>query len=299
MSLRQKYNDAKAQIVALQAELARVTAESAAKDATIVDLQVRISVLEFDIATLQQQLADCEDPEEPPAPTFVLHGAYGRDAAGGTTGMQAAGLNTVTNDPNVAELDALEAKGMKAILWLGSFDRKEQEGTCTFERSDQWVTDHVQAVAGHPAIALYQITDEPNGALFHCPDVPDQVKARGEMIKSIDPSAVTYVTLATDTAWDVFADSADVFGIPTDPVSIKNGYNEEKIPNIIARAQAAGFDRVIAIMQLFATPTFYRLPTPEELQHQYDQWGTFPEGRMLYHWRNVTPELAAVVKANS
>ncbi|TMA43626.1 MAG: hypothetical protein E6J83_09970, partial [Deltaproteobacteria bacterium] len=67
-------------------------------------------------------------------------------------------------------LDGLPA-GVKALVWLGDYDNT----TCTWEKSDDWIRTHVEAIAGHPAIAAYYIADEPH--LWDCPLAAVHLKA--------------------------------------------------------------------------------------------------------------------------
>jgi uncharacterized coiled-coil protein SlyX len=238
-----------------------------------------ITLQQQEIATLKATLAELDPIIEPP---LTVRGAYGRDqTASGFDVMRSVGLTTITASPDLATLDELEAAGMRAIVWLGSYDRAVPND---FERSNSWVSLHVAAIAGHPAIAAYQITDEANGATDLGKAATD-IAERGQLIKSLDPTKPTYLTLKTGSPWEPFADAADIYGLVTYPISVGKGYNEDKIPGVIANAAATGLPRIVAVMQDFGN-AFYRLPTADELQHQFDQWAAAPNlaGYMLYHW---------------
>lgn len=159
------------------------------------------------------------DPER--GPGFV-RGAYGRDSsANGVSIMRAAGFDSVTVMPSLADLDALEAAGMRGVVWLWDYD----DDRCAFEKDERWVRQTVAAIADHPAILAYQVADEPSFAMVDpgCPDVPAQIRARAELIESLDRGATTYVVIPT---WDGreafpyehFAGTTDVMGLDVYPV---------------------------------------------------------------------------------
>ncbi|TMK22403.1 MAG: hypothetical protein E6G68_02170, partial [Actinobacteria bacterium] len=69
----------------------------------------------------------------------LIRGAYGRDSStSGVDVMKSVGMNTVTYNgwAGRAGLDTLWAKGMKAVIWLGEYDRTSP---CAFELSDAQV----------------------------------------------------------------------------------------------------------------------------------------------------------------
>ncbi|MDQ4025366.1 MAG: hypothetical protein M3217_07740, partial [Actinomycetota bacterium] len=130
-------------------------------------------------------------------PGFV-RGVYGRDStATGVDLIAAAGFDSVTVGPWREELDALQAEGMKGVVWLWDYD----DARCSFEKDDRWVRRVVGGIAGHPAILAYQIADEPSFARVEpgCRDVPEHVRARSDLVHSLDPRAETYVVIPT---WD-------------------------------------------------------------------------------------------------
>jgi hypothetical protein len=224
-----------------------------------------------------------DDTAEMPGP--AIRGAYGRDSSeSGVEVMRSVGLDTVTAPPDVATLDRLQAEGMRAIVWLGAYDRAVSD-PCAFERDDGWIRRRIGAAAGHPAIAAYQITDEPDGSLGECPEVVAQVRARAELVASIDSSAPTYLTISkSGYTYERWAPLVDILGLVIYPVSIR-GYNPDMIPTAIAKAEADGVRRYWAVVQDFGTPNWYVVPTPEQLQRQFDQWRGSPlEGYVIYHW---------------
>lgn len=228
--------------------------------------------------------------QDAPDPYFV-RGVYGRDSSPtGVDLLSSVGFNTVTAMPYKADLDALAAKGMKAIVWLGEYHRTAR---CQFEFSDDLIRALLPEIAGHPAIYAYQLADEPTYArVAGCPAVAD-LKERAALIKSIDPSKPTYVTMTT---WDgkeghpyqYFTDTADILGLVVYPCSRTwdewGGCQFGIIDDAIAEAQKDGVRRYLAVMQDF-DDGWYRTPKADELKTQFDRWaGSNMEGYFVYHW---------------
>ena len=84
--------------------------------------------------------------------------------------------------------------GLKGLLWLGGYDNS----TCTFVRSDAWVTDRVLDVRSHPAVLAYEIDNEPH--VYQCQAAPQQIKGRVSLVRSLlaPYKAILYVTLSRD-----------------------------------------------------------------------------------------------------
>jgi hypothetical protein len=216
-----------------------------------------------------------------------IRGAYGRDSsASGLEIMRSVGLTTVTADPLRSSLDQLARRGMRAIVWLGAYDRAATP-PCEFERDDDWIAERIRAIAGHPAIFAYQITDEPNGSIDSCPRVVHQVRARAELISSLDPSSPTYLTVSkAGYHYETWRDVADILGLVIYPLS-RRGYDDQMIPTAIEEADRDGVDRYLAVLQDFSTTAWYVTPTPDQLRRQFRQWSmSRMEGYMIYHWRH-------------
>jgi hypothetical protein len=216
-----------------------------------------------------------------------VRGAFGRDISlSGMDNIQATGFNAVTVTPlDTTDLATIEHKGMKAVLWLWDYNNN----TCTFRRTNDFVRYHVTRLANNPAIAAYHIADEPNAN--RCPTAPAQLKARTELIRSIDPDTPTMIalTIGGNAEWypyQRYVDSADILGLVVYPCTWKHGCRFGLIATAIREAKADGVERFWAIMQDFGKPTnWYRQPSPLELQQQFDTWATSGmEGYMLYHW---------------
>jgi hypothetical protein len=224
-----------------------------------------------------------EADQAPAAP--AVRGAYGRDSSeSGVDVMRSVGLNTVTAAPDVATLDRLQARGMRAIVWLGAYNRAVSD-PCAFERDDEWIRRRVGAVAGHPAIAAYQIADEPDASVGVCPNVVAQVRARAELVASIDPGAPTYLTISrSGYTYERWAPVVDILGLVIYPVSVR-GYDPDMIPTAIAQAEADGVGRYWAVIQDFGTPNWYVVPTAAQLEREFEQWSASRmQGYVIYHW---------------
>ncbi|MGH2828556.1 MAG: hypothetical protein ACRDKF_16465 [Actinomycetota bacterium] len=233
---------------------------------------------------------DSRRPQAPRSAGFV-RGVYGHDSSGaGLKQVSSVGFDTVTVTPDVARLNQLEEKGLRGVVWLGAYDSTK----CTFERDDRWIRDAVQRIAGHRAILVYQITDEPNHNT--CPQAPRQITERAELVESLDPGVPTYVTVP---AWDGkegfpyrhFAQTTDIMGLVVYPCLNKSKECWFKmIDRAIAEASSANIKRYWAVVQNFQTE-WYRLPTSGELEEQFDRWSrSRMSGYFVYQW---SPEQTA------
>jgi hypothetical protein len=232
------------------------------------------------------------------AHAFVT-GAYGHDSSdSGYRIKRRVGFNTVYQGVTLGpggiagalhRLDRLDARGMKAVVWLGSFDR---DVPCGFERDDAWIEQAVAGIAGHPAIAAYQLGDEVNGRrTADCVDVPGLIEARSELVRSLDPDAKTYVTLGVygedgNFAYEDFVGRADILGLVVYPcVRSKSTCVWDRVRNVIREAKRDGIPRYWAVVQDFGNAS-YRQPTPDELQHQMRLWRDSDiRGYFVYHWQ--------------
>jgi hypothetical protein len=235
------------------------------------------------------------------AGSFVT-GVYGRDSSStGVDTIRQTGFNTVTMSVNLGnigssliEMDRMQARGMRVLVWLGSYDRAVR---CDFERSDDWIRQVVGAIAHHPAIAAFQIGDEVDRATARgCPDVPSEIAARDAVIRSVAPTVDTYVTITAYDGIDWFpyqryASTASILGLVIYPCpASKPTCNWARIDKAIQHADSDGVDRYWVVMQAFGDRT-YRQPTAQELDEQMTRWRAARlEGYFVYHWKKGSLE---------
>ena len=226
-------------------------------------------------------------PQPPPAPQpVVVRGMYGRDSsATGLDRIRDAGFNTVTVQPDRSDLDALQRAGMRGIVWLWGYD----DDTCTFNHSDDQIRAEIARIADHPAIAAYQIDDEPGDARTHgCPRVAQQIRARSRLVKSIDRGATTYLVMSTydgveEFPYQYFAGTTDIMGLDVYPYN-ENGAHPELIDRAIREANKDHVPRYWAILQDFRDD-YYVTPSASQLREQFTRWRrSRMEGYFVYHW---------------
>jgi hypothetical protein len=196
---------------------------------------------------------------------------------------------------------------MKGVVWLWDYD----DAGCSFEKDDRWVRDVVSEIAGHPAILAYQIADEPSFARVDpgCPRVPEQVRARSELVHSLDPVPPTYVVVPT---WDgreaypyqYFAGTTDVMGLDVYPCWHQTPECQmDIVEDAIEEADEDGVPRYWAVLQDF-DDGWYRSPTAAELEAQFERWASSRmEGYFVYHWNEgdleSKPDHLAVLAKNN
>jgi hypothetical protein len=209
-----------------------------------------------------------------PRDRYAVRGIYDR-----AINRQAAlGFNFIDSGAYRDQMDTLAARGLKGFIWLGGYSNT----TCTFSYSDDWVRSHVSDISGHPGVGAYFIDDEPNATA--CPNAPAQVKARSQLVKSIDPGAPTFIVTNDTEELKLFAGTVDVLGLDHYPCSISYGCDYSKIDRQAAEANRLGV-RYWGVIQAFGDD-WYRMPTPEELHQQFVRWrATNMEGYLVFAWR--------------
>lgn len=214
----------------------------------------------------------------PPAASSV-RGIFDSDfSASGFDDEAAVGFNVIDSGPEKERMDALAARGLKGMVWLGDYSNT----TCTFNESDDWIRSHVSAIAGNAGVGAYFITDEPDPA--KCPNAPHQVKARSDLVKSIDARPPTFMVDYKVDQFKLWAGKTDILGLNHYPCSIENGCDYSKIDEQAAEANRLGI-RYWGVLQAFGDD-WYKVPTPEELHEQFVHWrGTAMEGYLVFAWR--------------
>ncbi len=223
-------------------------------------------------------------------------GVYGRDSSkSGVRIIRRTGFNAVTISVNTGnirssldQMDRLHRRGMRVVVWLGSY---AQTVPCGFEQGDDQVTEVVRALRDHPAIAAYQVGDEVDQArAFGCDGVPEDIAARSAVIRAADPHAKTYATLTAfdGTEWYPYQDfvgTVSILGLVIYPCddALKE-CNWRSIDKAIRQAESDGVDRYWAVIQDHGSAT-YRQPTPRELRKQFRRWRhSRLRGYFVYHW---------------
>lgn len=229
-----------------------------------------------------------------PDPGFVVRGTYGHDSSydttkGSTSGfsiMQAKGFNTVQTGPYKEGLDALAAAGLKGIVWLGGFDNTQ----CAFRDDDATIRSKLAPIAGHAAIEAYYIADEPH--VSQCPNAPSLLKARTELIHSLDPGSKTFTVLQRSEtgfgqpyrSW-AGTGAADIFGFDVYPCT-RTPYRCDfsKIDQDRATIESLGFSPYWAVLQDFQD-CYYGLPSNDDLRTQFQHWQQSKmAGYLVFSW---------------
>ena len=216
--------------------------------------------------------------QSPAAPSYAIRGMYGRDfSASGFDTLRSLGFDVIDSNPYADSLDPLVSAGIKGFVWLGGYSNS----TCSFNYSDDWVRSHVANVAGNPGVAAYFIDDEPDAVA--CPDAPAQIKARSDLVKSLDPGPPTFIVVYKVDQFKLWAGKVDVLGLDRYPCSIKNGCDYTKIDAEAAEADRLGV-RYWGVIQAHGDD-WYKVPTPDELHQEFVHWrATRMEGYLVFAW---------------
>jgi hypothetical protein len=217
-------------------------------------------------------------------------GVYGIDSSpSGSDLMEALGFNVVEVGPYREELDGLQARGLRAMVWLGRWESH----LCNFARDDDWVAQTLLPIAGHPAIFMYVLGDEP--AAGECPDGPAIYRARTELVHLIDPGHPTFTAIPDQDPWlgewhpyRHWVGAVDIIGVDIYPCRVREECEYAKIDAALSALEQQGVPRYLAILQAFsAERSGYRLPTAEEVQQQFLGWRpSRMEGYFVYTWHS-------------
>lgn len=210
---------------------------------------------------------------------YAVRGIYDRDLSPtGFDDEQALGFNLIDSGPYGDEIAGLARAGLKGFVWLDGYSND----SCTFNRSDAWVRSHVAAIAGNPAVGAYFIDDEPDAA--RCPSAPAQMKARSDLVKSLDPGPPTFLVTYRVDQLRFFAKTVDIIGLDHYPCSIAHGCDYAKIDQQAAEADRLGI-RYWGVVQAYGD-NWYKVPTRVELHQQFVHWrATNMEGYLVFAWR--------------
>jgi hypothetical protein len=224
--------------------------------------------------------AGCQASTQAGVRTYAVRGIYDRDfSATGFDDEAALGFNVIDTGPYKELVDPLAARGLRAMIWLGGYDNS----TCRFVKSDAWVRKHVRKIAGHRGVEAYNIDDEPNAA--SCPNAPAQMKRRSKLVKSLDPTAVTFLVDYKIDQLRLWAGTVDVIALDKYPCNLRlNGCDFTGLDQFVAEADRLGI-RYWGVIQAFGDD-YYKLPTPEELHALFNRWrSTNMVGYLVFAWR--------------
>jgi Calcineurin-like phosphoesterase len=233
---------------------------------------------------------------KPPAYRYLFHtGSNQRGAA-------SLGFNLLDVDEK-AEADALPP-GTRGLYWLGDYLNAP---TCDWEKSDGEIAAKVRAAKGDPKVWGYYFSNEPDP--YGCPNAVAAHRARAALIKSIDRTKKTYISLDMNWRAQALKQVPRWVGV-TDYVGLN--------PYICfvgrAKCDFAWLDRVIAAannahlayfghVQAFQAEE-WRWPSPTELGRMLARWAASKErGYAVFTWSwggsvlASQPKLERVLKA--
>jgi hypothetical protein len=222
---------------------------------------------------------------QPMAAAFV-RGAYGKDSSGTGYGVMAeSGFNSVMTGPYRELLGPIAAQGLRGVVWLGNFINAP---TCNFEKSDATVTKLVAPIAGDPAVLAYYLGDEPH--VSECPKAPLLFKKRSDLVHALDHGSQTFTVIQASEngiAHDYapWTGSVDIIGFDVYPCARASATcNFGAIDSAIQAIRNAGVKQYWAVLQDFQD-CYYRLPTPQEIEAQFDHWaGSGISGYFVFSW---------------
>ena len=228
---------------------------------------------------------------QPTAPAF----RQGIWTSGSSTGLTDAdlvqikrlGYDFVQANPDLDVLDRVYAAGLKALIWLGNYrNHKDTAPNCTWNTSDATLKKQIRKVKNHPATFAYFIADEPHvGA---CTSSPKQIRARHNLIRSLDPNSEhkTVITENQIEDYPALANTTDVMGLVGYPCSIAKGCRQSVVQDRIDWADIAGVRHYWSMPQIDGD-SYYRVPTPTELKRIYAWWRvpwSRQEGALTFLW---------------
>jgi hypothetical protein len=200
-------------------------------------------------------------------------------------GMAALGCNTIhasyTEGDFESFLDAAQARHIYVIV----------EGYWNQARPGSWLT----SFKGHPAILGWSIGDDVHDDL-----TPDQLRARRDAVRALDPNHPTFYTVYNPKRWAGYLDVGDVLLPYNYPVG--NSWLGE-VNYILSLARAQSPLPIWGVPQAFAWPN---KPAPTAVQYRNMVYQTLingAKGLLGYTFRDGEnylpshPELADSVKA--
>jgi hypothetical protein len=228
---------------------------------------------------------------KPPVPAFP-QGIWTSGSPTGLTDGDLAQIKRLDYDfvqanPDLSVLDRVHAAGLKALIWLGNYrNEKDTAPNCTWNTPDATLKKQIRKVKNHPATFGYFVADEPHvGA---CASSPKQIRARHNLIRSLDPNTEhkTVITENQTEDYAALANTTDVMGLVGYPCSIAKGCRQSVVQDRIDWANIAGVRHYWSMPQIDGD-SYYRVPTPTELKQIYAWWRvpwSRQEGALTFLW---------------
>jgi hypothetical protein len=208
--------------------------------------------------------------------SYSIRGMIDRDySPTGFDQIARLGFNWIDSGP--AQTMSLTGN-LKAPVWLGGYNN----ATCTFYEPDTWVRQKVTMLLGNRHVGAYWVDDEPDAAL--CPSAPAQMKARSDLIHSLNPTAKTFIVIYKNEQFPLWKGTVDFFGIDKYPCNVKlNGCDYSGIDQATALADSLEMP-YIGVIQAFGDD-YYKMPTPAEIHTEFVHWrATKMIGYLVYAW---------------
>jgi hypothetical protein len=258
---------------------------------------------------------------------YPVRGMYSRQFDEGYDQQVAARVNYIdtngTNSPLtvVGELHVLHLLGLKASLWLGGFNKADEDPPCDWTFPNSALDDLIagpfgiiqdQLIGGHAnsTVGMYYVADEPDGAVKSgCGLASTARKIRDRVARIHDLYAgmglnvpPTFLTIyssdptdegpcnGTDDCIPFFANVTDVMGLDryackaTDPLHAT--CDDSVITAQAGQAEADGVREYWGVIGAFFDG-YYGLPSAGQLHDEFCAWRkTNMTGYLVYKWRS-------------
>jgi PKD repeat protein len=190
-------------------------------------------------------------------PGYVIDGHDATTASAGRWNLLDVGLSTIGNVPS--------GSGLAGMVWLGDFDKT----TCSFAVSDSTVTSVVSLHKGDARVFGYFIADEPDSG--SCAGAAALLRARTDLIHSIDPSARTFAVFSQPATFASYVATVDIAATDPYPCKPSQPCDTTMIPAYAAAMKAAGATNWWGVLQAFGSGG-WRWPTGDEEHAMIRQW---------------------------
>jgi hypothetical protein len=211
----------------------------------------------------------------------------GAEAAAGAA---AAGWNLL-DVSSKEEADGLPP-GTRGLMWVGDYDNKR----CTWEQSDEELTQRLAGTKSDPRVAGFLFSDEPDP--FACPAAPAQHRARSRLIHQLAGNKLTVAVVDSNSGaqtlrqMPLWAGAADRLALDPYPCYRGKACDFSWIRRVVHAANAAHLP-YWGIVQAF-TNDKWRWPTPSEERRMLSLWtASRASAVMTFAWRWDGHELSS------